>query len=115
LTPELRDEIAGYVAEGLTYHLAAALVGVHRNTLRNWLDAAEKAEPGSDEAEFLCVLKKAEAEGARVQLRRVRGGEMNWQSGAWLLERRYRDDYAAQKVDHTGTITLNVQFDRKEA
>jgi transposase-like protein len=115
LTKELVRDIAEAVSEGMTYTLAAQLHGVTRKTLYNWLKAGEDADDESPEAEFLHALKKAEAEGALASLRRVRAGGMSWQSSAWILERRYRDDYAAQKIDHTGTITLNVQFDRKEA
>jgi transposase-like protein len=121
LTEALVRDIAEAVAEGMTYTLAAQLHGVTRKTLYNWLKAGEDADGESPEAEFLHALKKAEAEGARVQLRRVRGGEMNWQSGAWLLERRFRDDYGAPKVKHEhsgkdgGPIEHTVEERRRDA
>jgi hypothetical protein len=99
---KLNDDVArAYVEavrEGATYDLAAYSAGITRQTAHNWLRAGEAADDGP-ERDFFDAVKKAEAECAREALRTVRGGQMNWQASAWLLERRYREDYGRVRVE----------------
>jgi hypothetical protein len=98
LTPELAAGFCAAIEQGATYEIAAGSVGVRRSTVYNWLKAGE-AEDDGDHAEFLDAVKGAEARCALAALVLVRGGLQGWQGPAWLLERRYRDDYGRPRLE----------------
>lgn len=78
------------IAEGLPKHQAAALVGVHRTTLSDWI---------SHDPTFATALQAAIAAKTYRRLRKVETTE-DWRAQSWLLERDKdsRDDFGAPKV-----------------
>lgn len=85
------DAILASLRAGATRVAAAEAAGVHRNTLRRWLD--------EDDA-LRCAVEKAEAECEEEAVSVVKTAWRNgtWQAAAWWLERRRRDDYAQKSV-----------------
>lgn len=99
-TPTAKTAIVSAVREGATLEIAAASAGVTYRTLRNWIVEAEVAEEG-ELFQFLQDLKKAESANALRHLRTIaKASARNWQASAWMLERRHRGGYGAQKVQH---------------
>ena len=115
LTPEVRDEIALRLSSGCTLEVAAQAVGVNRRTIQTWLSTGREARDLDDEGVKLTVrqvqcLELLEAEqAARAELRvkalaSIQKAALTgtWQAGAWLLERLFPDEYAAQKRTNGG-------------
>ena len=90
LTKEMHDMVVGALKAGNYIETAAALVGIHHDTLRDWIKKGRKGDPryevlandvaqaiASAEARDLAVIGKAANE--------------HWQAAAWRLERRFND------------------------
>ena len=97
LTYEMVEVAAELRASGLCDADVAAGMGVHRATLYRWL-----AEPDTEVKRALCALcdrlKKANAGFKRTMLSAIRDaseeGPENWTAAAWLLERKWPQEYA---------------------
>jgi hypothetical protein len=92
-TPKTLATICDAVSAGCTFTAAAKAAGIGLSTLMAW-----KSEPYAQDptyAEFRERLEKAEAEGVRERLERIReaGRQGTWQADAWVLERRHPEDY----------------------
>lgn len=87
LTPEVQAIVVEAIGRGLYRETAAALAGVSRRSLNNWEDRGATGE--EPYAEFLHVMKKAEASAESIVIDGVRAGCEGWQSKAWIAERRW--------------------------
>jgi hypothetical protein len=83
LTAELSAEICGYVADGLGWQQAAALVGVHRNVVTIW-KARGEADPESEYGDFLRAAEVAELRREHVHLKYI-SQDRDWKARRWLL------------------------------
>jgi transposase len=91
-TPETEEAIFACLKEGMTKKAAAAAGGITYMTLRQW----EKDFP-----EFSDALQNAEAAGQQALLRRIwaaAGTPDRWQAAAWILERRWPQDFARRQA-----------------
>jgi hypothetical protein len=126
---ELDDATGGAIVasmrEGNYLETAAALAGVTKWTVRNWIRRGAKEAKrrragealdaeGALFADFFTSVEKARAEAEADDLAAIRS-DGSWQARAWRLERRHPARWGRQTVEHQGTVTLNVKFDRKEA
>lgn len=94
LTYEMVETAAELRASGLCDADVAAGIGVHRATLYRWL-----ADPDTEVKRALCDrLKKANAGFKRTMLAAIRDasqeGPENWTAAAWLLERKWPQEFA---------------------
>ena len=91
LTEEGIREAVKLVQSGLNDADVADYLGVAAETFSRW-----KNHPKSELQDQLCqALKEAEVKRKAALLARVqRASENNWQAAAWLLERRYPQEYA---------------------
>lgn len=87
LTPEVELVILDAIEKGNYRATAAALAGVHRNTLSNWMRWGEEGK--EPYAEFNCAMERAEARAESTLLEVVKVADAGWQGSAWLLERRW--------------------------
>lgn len=87
LTPEVELVILDAIEKGNYRATAAALAGVHRNTLLAWERWGEEGK--EPYAEFVCAVQRAEARAESELLERVKIADPGWQGSAWLLERRW--------------------------
>lgn len=93
-----RDRILAAIRAGATYKLAAQAGGISYDLLRQWLRRADAAGDGDEEyIAFAAALRQAEIEGLSSSLLIIRTSQ-DWRSHAWLLERRWPEDYG--KRDH---------------
>lgn len=109
-TPEVVAAIAREVANGMPISHAAALVRVAPNTITNWMKRKE----------FALVIRQAEAEFmqhkvgliAEAGANRCNNGFQQWQAAAWLLERKFPEEFALQpRPQASGAgFTLNLQL-----
>ncbi len=107
---EVEDRIVRHVREGASLSDAPCLEGIDEATFRRW----RKCRNAEDNDELPlrdrrcwscanCALQRRcdEAECLFKQscIRTIhRAGERNWRARAWLLERRYRQEYGAMTV-----------------
>jgi hypothetical protein len=114
LTPTVERAVCKAVRAGNYIETAAALAGINKDTLYDWLKRGAREatridaghEPDAGEApyvQFSDAVKKALAESESADLRRIeRAGADQWQAAAWRLERRFPDRWGRQRVEVTG-------------
>lgn len=96
LSNELRDSLCEALRKGHYRETACALVGIHKDTFYEWIKKSENEERPDYEiyADFADAVKKAEAEAEDKALKVITDATpLNWQAGAWYLERKYPDRY----------------------
>lgn len=107
LTKEGIEDAVRLCRAGLTDKDIAAYLGVARETYSRWIN-----HPRTDNQRQLChVLKKAEVERKATLVGRIMDASGDsWQAAAWLLERKYPQEYAkAQRImDTTDTAVLKA-------
>lgn len=94
MRPEIADEIAGYIRQGMFAGEAAALAGITTHTVQRWLAAGrnylEAGETDRLEAIFYTKVQRAHAEVELEALQAIRAAGQNpahWSANAWFLER----------------------------
>lgn len=127
LTPAIHTAIVSSVRAGVPYKYAADGAGISPRTMRKWMAAGKKAKKASPFAAFYSAVKKAESVGVTSRVRRIikaaKGGQIieritttttnatgatttrvveklsvgQWTADAWMLERRYPDEFAANR------------------
>jgi len=104
LTGEAIGGICEYIKEGSTVAHACMASGISRRTYYYWIERGEQVEEKEANEEilteeeglflqFIQAIRKAEAE-CQIKLVREISNDKNWQSKAWLLERRFPEDWA---------------------
>jgi hypothetical protein len=89
-TPELVNELLKLIATGAPYSICAASVGLHPDTLMDWK---------REDSEFATQVEKAAAKSALRLLGKIeKHGEDNFQSLAWILERRFPETFSRPEV-----------------
>lgn len=117
LTAELQDKICSYIAQGNYLVVACKAVGIHPQTLRNWLEQGETdIESGTNSiyCDFMLAVQTAEAEAESAMVAVVREAAIQrkeWIPAMTFLERRHPDRWSKSDVripvGNTG-ITLRI-------
>lgn len=99
LTEELIQQMASLKGDGLSNKDICRAVGIHEATLYRWLSKPS----GRLHRALGESLKKAEADYKRTLLTTIREAATKkngqWTAAAWLLERKYPDEYAQTTRD----------------
>ncbi|NUN47678.1 MAG: hypothetical protein HUU15_02455 [Candidatus Brocadiae bacterium] len=114
LTPEIQEKVVQAIALGATYEVAATYSGIRRETIWRWVKRGEGERSGRYKA-FADAVKAADGKSAVQALANIRAAAKgSWQANAWLLERRYPEQYGRGKLEvktdgkvehhHTGSI-----------
>ena len=97
-----RGRLLAALEAGATLRMAAAAAGVSEDTLSRW----RKTRPG-----LQAEMDQAEAQGAVKALEQIRAAAQGgaWQAAAWMLERRYPNEYGrrapvAENVNDLETV-----------
>ncbi len=95
-TPETVNTILAGVRAGLPYRLAAEAAGIHSDTFNEWRQGRFPRGADKDlKAAFSDQLTRAKGESAlRLAGLISRAATDDWRAGAWLLERRWPEDFA---------------------
>lgn len=92
LTDEVQERIVAIVKGGSLIETAAAVAGVGRSTVYEWISRGESGE--EPYAVFAAAVAQAKAEGmARNVTLVARAGAKDWRAAAWLLARQDPDVY----------------------
>ena len=97
LTYELVDKAVDMKAHGLNDCDIAAALGVAKGTFSRWMN-----KPNTKLQRALCErLKKAESDYKETLLNTIMEAALakngNWTAAAWLLERKYPEEYAQNR------------------
>lgn len=120
---EVEEQILTEIKHGMPLDGAALLHGIHSTSFLRWR-RCELSEAGSDRDERCwrcrgcrlqqkvdCALESFKA----VHLKRIadatnREGDPVWQASAWLLERRFKDEFALKTVmDNRHSVDIGNQ------
>lgn len=100
-TPENQAKLVQAIKMGSTHKLACQYAGMDESTFYRWMQ---------DDSEFRNSIKEAEGAGAveLLMLIKRQAHEGSWQAGAWILERRYPEQYGRRAVDvkHSGNVGI---------
>lgn len=114
LTPEVQETIVEAVEAGNYFETAAALAGISKQTLYNWIDRGEAGEEPFDL--FFDAIKSAEASAEKTALERVQGAQQGWQAHMTFLERRHPQRWGRRDPDHgLKTKLLEAELDMMRA
>lgn len=111
LTPEIKNKLVEIIAAGHTKQTACESIGIAPSTLYSWIARGERRKSK------LCIelveeIRKAEAKAKMLFVETIKKAtEKNWQAAAWLLERRWPDEFAIrlkQDLQHSGKIVIKV-------
>jgi hypothetical protein len=101
-TPETAAKICEAIRKGVTYKLACDYAGICFETFNEW----RKADPA-----FSDQVKDAEGEGVVELIDIIRqSARENWTAAAWILERRYPQDYGRRVHEHQGKDGEELKF-----
>ena len=104
LTDELSKKICAFIASGATNEDACKLTGIGESSFYDWI----KRFP-----EFSEAVKKASVDFKRAHILKIAMDE-SWQSSAWLLERRFPEEYGKRiPLELTGKDGGPVEVDEK--
>jgi hypothetical protein len=143
LTERRLHRLQRAIATGLPFKIAAKGCGIDFTTLRNWikrgeaeltdLDPAVEVDPDEDPEAFnqlpihvrlVLLCERAEFDAAQSAMATVRRGltpnsksdaPAAWQSGAWLLERRYPAEFGQRRnpLEHRGEEDASEEYARR--
>ncbi|MCJ7791875.1 MAG: hypothetical protein MUP49_05665 [Dehalococcoidia bacterium] len=89
--------------------------GVSAKTGFNWMNQGEKDDEANIDSlhrELYLSIKQAEAEAEIDDIRDIRNGCDNWQSKAWIRERRSRERWGrVDKHEVSGVLEVLVKWD----
>lgn len=113
LTYEMVDRAVALKRDGLCDADIIDALGVHKSTFYRWLKDGEQAKSGVKRA--LCdQLKKAESEYKRQLLTTIRAAALertqHWTAAAWLLERKYPQEFGKAERRLEGEERAPVQL-----
>jgi transposase len=104
LNDEVQLDIVRAIELGANLEDAAGYVGVDPTTIHNWLKRGREARTGVFR-EFHDAVKRALAEQKVNSIQVItRASAKHWKAAAWLLARRYPEEYGSKQ-----TITVQVQ------
>lgn len=109
LTEENQRELVKLIKAGNYLETATAFVGLHPDTVREWLRVGRRQSKGKYH-DFSVAIQRAEAFAESSALLRIRkAGEMAWQAEAWYLERKFPSKWGRwDRVSH-GEIPITEQ------
>lgn len=93
LTEELIDTLCKYVSEGAYNYTACEMVGINEASLYRWLGQKDK---GGLFVKLSKSLKKAQGGFEHTHVKQV-SLDPQWQSSAWILERRFPERWAKKE------------------
>jgi len=108
-TPETANRVLEGIRLGMTYRHAAMYAGIDETTLHRWRRRY---------AHFASQLQEAEGHAAAANMARIRKAAMDgdWRASAWLLERRWPEDYGTrQRIEQTITVDVRKAAEKAAA
>ena len=120
LNKALIDEYCTYIENGMTVVDSCNLCGISKESFYRWLREAEaKDDFGRPipkyalQRELKGAVEKAQASFKAFHVQSIiKASRRNWTASAWLLERKYPEEYAA--IDRRTAIDANKVEEKDE-
>lgn len=98
-TPQKARIILNAIRQSLSYKQAAALARISYMTFNRWRSEGESDDAPKPLRDFCDQLKATEAELANSLVKMIfdSGKAGNWKAAAWILERRYPDEWGKRE------------------
>lgn len=97
LTPENIRKILDALRTGAPRKFACRSAGVSDRTFTLWMRHG-RAKRSKEHVAFFSAVQKAEADGVCQNLKKIQtAGRKNWQALAWMLERRFQEDFGVDR------------------
>lgn len=94
-TPKTVEIILDSISQGLTQRDAATLAGISEDTLSLWK---------RQDSDFSEQMRQKEVEYKTRLIDGIRkAGEKSWQANAWLLERKFKEEFALKSRFEVGS------------
>jgi hypothetical protein len=113
LTPALQAKLCDAIRSGNFLETAASFAGIDKSTLHRWLKRGDRERRGACH-DFAAAVDKAVADSQALAVARIAkaANDGNWQASAWLLERRFPENWGRRdrheiKADINSTVTVS--------
>jgi hypothetical protein len=119
LTPEVKSKILSLISKGVPQSLACYGAGITERTFFNWI-AIGKDGGDNEYADLFQEIKKVESEFVSGLVSEIREMPKGWQALAWILERRFWNDFGRRQLIEVNTdgkianITFNLPKHAKD-
>lgn len=86
------------IEQGMPLKQAAAIAGMSYDTLNHWQKRGENESAPEEYRQFCQQLRRSQAVAMQVHLSSIcDAAKRDWRAAAWMLERRYPEDFARQQ------------------
>lgn len=116
LNKEMIKDICGFVENGSTFKDACILCDISETSFYDWKNKGIedcKNKKVTIYADFIESLKKAEIKFKAYHVQKIMQASQHpshWTASAWLLERKFRDEFGKdkQEIEINGELTLVI-------
>lgn len=104
LNPTRQAALLNAIEQGMPLKHAAAMAGMSYDTLNAWQKRGENESAPEQFRQFCQLLRHSQAVAMQVHLTSIcDAAKRDWRAAAWMLERRYPEDFARQQqLEHSG-------------
>ena len=120
LNKDIQNKIVTAIKMGNYIETAAAVAGINKTTLYDWLKRGEREKQRVENdsrkkirkseaiyVEFSNAVEKALAEAeARDVMLISKAANTQWQAAAWRLERKFPDRWGRKVIEHRGSLEV---------
>jgi len=107
LDKELQKKIAFFVQNGASIEDACLNCGIHKTSYYKWIKKGKKDSEGVYH-DFMQHMEKAQAKNKMFHINNInKHAEKSWQASAWMLERRYPEEFSRPEIRNDINVESN--------
>jgi hypothetical protein len=108
LTKEVEEAICNAIISGATYRAASEAAGIAYETFNEWMK-----DERPQYVKFSDSIRAANGKARTELIKKIRKhGDKDWRALAWILERRFKDEYGNSVDVTTGGEAVKVIIER---
>jgi hypothetical protein len=109
LTPEVQAAVCTAIKHGATYQAASEAAGIAYATFNEW-----RKDPRLKYVKFTEAVTRANADAMLDLIAKIRNvGEKDWRAWAWILERRFKNDFGPNVDITSGGEPIGTDSDTR--
>lgn len=103
LNPTRQTALLEAIEQGMPLKHAAAVACMSYDTLNHWQKRGQNESAPEEYRQFCQLLRRSQAVAMQVHLSSIcDAAKRDWRAAAWMLERRYPEDFARQQqLEHS--------------